>query len=257
MAAKIYCVAIQKGGCMKSGLVASILAELTNRNHKVLAVDIDPQCNLTHYMEAKSKIKTLDVLLGKANIAEAIVKVKYGYILSGDRELYNYSQKDLPIEALKTSLNKVKEYFDYIIIDTPPNLGVLTNNAIFAADEVIIPTPIGDFCLDAVDNMINTIYTLKSILHLDVKIAGILFTRIKTRSVLTRTMVSEFEELATRQQVKIFNTRIRECQAIQDSQYVKQSVFEYSPNCNASKDLRKFLNELLEIEQNKEGAKLL
>ena len=145
MTAKIITIAIQKGGTGKTTTVASMAAGLTERNYKVLCIDLDPQCNLSRYFRAEPVVKTGDILTGKEDIKKGILSSPYAAILPGDKELYNYTIEQLPANALKKAIAPIVKYFDYIIIDTPPHLGPLTNNDIIASDEVIIATPIGDF----------------------------------------------------------------------------------------------------------------
>lgn len=255
--AKVYSIAIYKGGTSKTTTAASLIAGLTKRGKKVLGIDLDPQCNLSHYYNIfpeKNEISTAEVYLGKANIVDAVIKTANGYILPGDPALYAYGIKDLELDAVRSAIKPLKDFFDYVIIDTPPNQGILTNNAIIAADEIIIATPVGDFCQDAIINLCESIYTIKQMVTIDAEIAGILVTRKKTRAALSQIMIDQFKEIAAKYDTKVFNTTIRDCQAIQDAQAVKETIFDYSPRSNGAKDYNAFIDELLE--GNKAGKDL-
>ena len=104
MTAKIITIAIQKGGTGKTTTVASMAAGLTERNFKVLCIDLDPQCNLSRYFRAEPVVKTGDILTGKEDIKKGILTSPYAAILPGDKELYNYTIEQLPANALKKAI---------------------------------------------------------------------------------------------------------------------------------------------------------
>lgn len=252
--AKVYSIAIYKGGTSKTTTAAALIAGLTKRGKKVLGIDLDPQCNLTHYYNITPQKSTSDVYLGKGKIVDYILRTENGYILPSDPMLYAYGIKDLKLDAIRTAIKPVKDFFDYIIIDTPPNQGVLTNNAIIAADEVIIATPVGDFCQDAIINLCESIFTIKEMVKIDVDIAGILVTRKKSRATLSQIMIDQFKEIAAKYDTRVFDTHIRDCQAIQDAQAVKENLFDYSPRSNGAKDYNALIDELISLEEAKSKA---
>ena len=247
MTAKIITIAIQKGGTGKTTTVASMAAGLTERNFKVLCIDLDPQCNLSRYFRAEPVVKTGDILTGKEDIKKGILTSPYAAILPGDKELYNYTIEQLPANALKKAIAPILNYFEYIIIDNPPHLGPLTNNAIIASDEVIIATPIGDFCLDAIESICQSILAIKKYTKAPVEILGILITRKKSRVTLAQVMQEQFQILADKYHTRLFETAIRDCQAIQDAQTLKLSIYESAPRSNGSKDYRAFIDEYLKL----------
>ena len=144
---KVITLSNQKGGVAKTSTSNALSAGLYNRGYKVLAVDLDPQCNLSFScgMDMLNTEKTLfDVFKGNADVTETIIPIKLGFdLLPGGLTLagadMDFTQTGREY-MLSEALEKVSENYDYCIIDTPPTLGVLTVNAMTAADYVIIPT---------------------------------------------------------------------------------------------------------------------
>lgn len=238
---------IQKGGVAKT-TSALITAEiLQQRGYDVLLVDFDPQRNLTHGLAVdKPKCPVADVLTGKTNIKDAILRTEAGLgLLPADRSLFAL-QAALESNALAKVLAPVSGYFDYVIIDTAPALSSLSVNVLVASDLVVIPAVLGDFCDLAIRDVLNTIDTVRQ-QNKNLAVAGILITMSKKRYVLDRLVAEQYQRLADSKHIRLFTSKIRQCQKVKEAQMLKTSLLEYAPRCNAALDYRNFVNELLEL----------
>lgn len=238
---------IQKGGVAKT-TSAVITAEILQQcGYDVLLVDFDPQRNLTHGLAVdKPKCPVADVLTGKTNIKDAILRTEAGLgLLPADRSLFAL-QAALESNALAKVLAPVSGYFDYVIIDTAPALSSLSVNALVASDLVVIPAVLGDFCDLAIRDVLNTIDTVRQ-QNKKLAVAGILITMSKKRYVLDRLVAEQYQRLADSKHIRLFTSKIRQCQKVKEAQMLKTSLLEYAPRCNAALDYRNFVNELLEL----------
>ena len=238
---------IQKGGVAKTTSAVITAEILQQRGYDVLLVDFDPQRNLTHGLAVdKPKRPVADVLTGKTNIKDAILRTEAGLgLLPADRSLFAL-QAALESNALAKVLAPVSGYFDYVIIDTAPALSSLSVNALVASDLVVIPAVLGDFCDLAIRDVLNTIDTVR---HQNKKlaVAGIFITMSKKRYVLDRLVAEQYQRLADSKHIRLFTSKIRQCQKVKEAQMLKISLLEYAPRCNAALDYRNFVNELLEL----------
>lgn len=238
---------IQKGGVAKTTSAVITAEILQQRGYDVLLVDFDPQRNLTHGLAVdKPKCPVADVLTGKTNIKDAILRTEAGLgLLPADRSLFAL-QAALESNALAKVLAPVSGYFDYVIIDTAPALSSLSVNALVASDLVVIPAVLGDFCDLAIRDVLNTIDTVRQ-QNKKLAVAGILITMSKKRYVLDRLVAEQYQRLADSKHIRLFTSKIRQCQKVKEAQMLKTSLLEYAPRCNAALDYRNFVNELLEI----------
>lgn len=238
---------IQKGGVAKTTSAVITAEILQQRGYDVLLVDFDPQRNLTHGLAVdKPKCPVADVLTGKTNIKDAILRTEAGLgLLPADRSLFAL-QAALESNALAKVLAPVSGYFDYVIIDTALALSSLSVNALVASDLVVIPAVLGDFCDLAIRDVLNTIDTVRQ-QNKKLAVAGILITMSKKRYVLDRLVAEQYQRLADSKHIRLFTSKIRQCQKVKEAQMLKTSLLEYAPRCNAALDYRNFVNELLEL----------
>lgn len=245
---KTIAIANRKGGVGKSTTAAAITSYLTLNGYRVLAVDLDAQRNLTSTMNARAEAKTvLGVLTGETTAAEAIRHTEQGDIIPASKAL---SGADLAIVGtgkeykLKEALEAVKADYDYIVMDCPPALGILTVNALTAADSVIIPAQADVYSLEGIADLEETIEPVRKYCNPSLTIAGILLTRYNGRSILSREVTTLAEQLAQRLGTKVFKTTIREGVAVKEAQISQQSLFTYAPTANVTEDYRAFIREL-------------
>ena len=166
-------------------------------------------------------------------------------LLPADRSLFAL-QAALESNALAKVLAPVSGYFDYVIIETAPALSSLSVNALVASDLVVILAVLGDFCDLAIRDVLNTIDTVRQ-QNKKLAVAGILITMSKKRYVLDRLVAEQYQRLADSKHIRLFTSKIRQCQKVKEAQMLKISLLEYAPRCNAALDYRNFVNELLEL----------
>lgn len=211
---KVIAVANQKGGVGKSTTVVNLAAYFGSRGFKVLCVDIDAQGNATTGFGIKKKsvgVSAYDILIGKAKIEDAIVRTEFenievvpatADIAGAEVEL---TQMDDRFRRLKMQILTVKEKYDFIFIDCPPALGLLTLNGLTAADEIIIPMLAEFYALEGLTQLVNTLRLVRTNYNPSLEICGILFTMYDQRLNVSRQVV---DEVAKYFPDKIFETKI-------------------------------------------------
>lgn len=250
---EIIAVINQKGGVGKSTTAQAIgqgLSEL--HGYKVLFVDLDAQGNLSYSLGVQpNSLSVLDVLTKKAKAKEVITHTSQGDILPSNIQL---SSADLILTEmgkeyrLKEALEPVRKDYDYIIIDTPPALGILTVNALTASTGVIIPAQADVYSLQGIGQLSNTFEAVRKYCNADLKLMGIVLTRYNKRAVLSRDVADLIKETAQTLNTKLYKTQIREAIAIKEAQIQKESIFSYAPKSNASIDYQNLINEVINNE---------
>jgi chromosome partitioning protein len=248
----IIAITNQKGGVAKTTTAHALSAALSIEGYFVLSVDLDPQANLTYAMNPikVNSASALDVLTERVTVSYAVQKLIEGEgdIISATSELAATEKilKDTGREfKLREALETVAGEYDFIIIDTPPSLGILTVNALTAAERVIIPAQADDFSLQGITELYNTISVIRRYTNPRLEIDGILLTRYNPRSVISRDMAEAMRDAAEKIESKLYKTYIRECTALKEAQAVQRDIFTYAPKSNAAEDYMAFINEVL------------
>ena len=212
--AKIFCIANQKGGVGKTTTTVNLAAGLAQVGQRVLMVDLDPQGNATMGSgvdKRKLELTVYDVLLEAASIVDArLSSEKSGYdVLGANRELAGAEIELVALERrekrLKQALARVDKDYDFILIDCPPSLSMLTLNGLCAAHGVIVPMQCEYFALEGVTDLVNTIKQVHANLNKDLQIIGLLRVMFDPRITLQQ-QVSE--QLKGHFGDKVFNTVI-------------------------------------------------
>jgi chromosome partitioning protein len=251
--AKIYVVANQKGGIGKS-TTATNLAGILGRKAKTLLIDADPQGNSTSTYEAKIEdVATLyDVIIDsdKLPISEAIQHTPNGDIVASDPLLVKAEKMlDGDLEGfyrLKDSLDNLEGY-EYVVIDTAPSLNLILYNCLIAADKVIIPVTADSYAMQGIQQLYDTIMSVKRRQNRNLSIAGLLLVRYSGRSNLEREIRENIEQIAKQMDTRLFKTVIRECVKTKEAQDAKKLLIDYAPKCNTCLDYLDFAKELLRI----------
>lgn len=241
-------LANRKGGVGKSTTAAALAAGLTAAGYKVLAIDLDAQCNLTIITDAEgADVTALDVMRGEVMAADAITSTPDTDIIAGSPALLD---NDLPGGAmtLRNALAPIGERYDYCIIDCAPSLSLLTLNALTAADYVLIPSQADILSLRGIKDLYEIIGIVRGRGNPSLKVAGILLTRYNPRSVLSRDAREMAEQMAEQIGTRVFRTTIREGIAIKEAQISQQSIFKYAPRAKVTADYKALITELLEKE---------
>lgn len=216
---------------------------------RVLAIDLDPQGNLSFTYGAETDGgNSLDMLTGERTAGECVVYAPLGDIIPSSRLL---SGADVSISdtgkeyRLREALAGLAGEYDYIIVDTPPALGILTVNALTACDSAIIPAQADVYSLQGIEQLGETVGAVKKYCNPELYMEGILLTRYSPRAVLSRDIVTLMERTAAGLDTKVFKTKIREAVSIREAQLLQQDIFAYAPKSNVTADYRAFLKELL------------
>ena len=212
--ARVFCVANQKGGVGKTTTTINLAAGLAQVGQRVLVVDLDPQGNATMGSGVDKRSLTLsiyDVLLESASVAEArVASPRGGYdVLGANRELAGAEVELVSLERrerrLKTALEAVAADYDFVLIDCPPSLSLLTLNGLCSAHGVVVPMQCEYFALEGLSDLVNTIKQVHANLNRDLQIIGLLRVMFDPRITLQQ-QVSE--QLKSHFGDKVFNTVI-------------------------------------------------
>lgn len=200
--ARIFAVANQKGGVGKTTTTVNLAAALVKHGQRVLLVDLDPQGNATmgSGIDKRSVASTVyQVLIGQAAVAEARVLSEAGgyHVLAANRELAGAEVELVQLEnregRLKEALAVVDAEYDFILIDCPPSLSMLTLNGLCAAHGVIIPMQCEYYALEGLSDLVNTIKQVHAKLNRDLKIIGLLRVMFDPRSTLSQQVSAQLE----------------------------------------------------------------
>lgn len=251
----------QKGGVGKSTTASALAAGLSIKGAKVLAIDLDSQANLTYTFGANTDGATaLGVITGEVKAGEAIQHTPSGDIIPASKALAGADAfiTDTGKEyRLKEALEGLQTHYDYVILDTPPALGILTINALTACNSVIIPAQADIYSLQGIEQLSETIKPVRKYCNPGLRIEGILLTRYSPRSVLSRDIAELAEQLARKIGTKVFKTTIREAIAIKEAQISQKTIFEYAPRAKVAEDYMRFIDELLEGEKERSAKEWL
>lgn len=245
----IITVSNQKGGVGKTTTSAALATGLYLAGKNVLGIDLDPQGNLGFClgMESGAGYTVLDALKRVVPVEQAIQPTNYGDILPSDITLSN--GLNVPASGrreciLRDTIAPVLNRYDYIIIDTPPALNLLTVNAYTVSDFLVIPMGSDILSLVGLSQLKETIDSVKSGLNPRLQVLGILLTRFNRRTVLSRDVLEMAGQLAGQIDSAVFETKIRHGVAIAEAPAHGESIFEYDPRSGAVQDYQDFLNEI-------------
>lgn len=255
--AKIISITNQKGGVGKTTTAINLSAALAEANQKILLVDFDPQINATTGLgvELDDEDKTvMDAIHNHSIINDAIIKdVKDNLdVLPGSIELSSLetellNKNDREAE-LKNVLEQVREEYDYILIDCPPAVGILTVNALVASDACIIPVQCEYFSLEGLKQVLSAVELIRSGMNPALKIEGLLFTMYDARTRLAQDVVNMIK--SNIDDVKIFETMIPRNIRLAEAPSNGLSILEYAGDSIGADRYRKLAGEIL---RNSEG----
>lgn len=247
--AKVFCFSNHKGGVGKTCSACNIGAGLARKGKKVLLIDLDPQANLSTSLGVKGTDKnvyqvfTNQIKLNQAiySITENLDLVPGSLDLAGvEVELISEPGREL---VLKNSVALIQDQYDYILIDCPPSLGILTSNALTVSDRVIIPLEAHYLAVQGVEKLKNIIEKVKCRLNSDLDIGGVLITKYDSRTTLNRDIAEQIEIYFPS---KVFKTKIRTNIVIAEAPSFGKDVFRYSPKSNGAEDYSSICDEILE-----------
>ena len=243
---QIITITNQKGGVGKTTTASALICGLHQRGAKVLGIDLDPQGNLGFSLGADSTGRTVyDVFKGACPIEDAIVSTDYGDVIPSDIML---SAAEVEFTAprrefiLDQCLSAVRSQYDFIIIDTPPALNILTVNAYVCSDGLIVPMEAEVLSLVGVTQLQETIETVRSTFNPHLKVLGILLNKFNIRLTLSREILDLAEEVARQLDSKVFRTKIRRGVGVAMAPAHGQSVLTYAPDSKPARDLQEIVS---------------
>ena len=191
---------------------------------------------VAHYL-SNPLVSADDIILHDA-FGEGLDLIPIGVIAPNPTEL-------LLNRRLDELIVKLRRRYDYIIVDTPPALGILTVNALTACDSVIIPAQADIYSLQGIEQLAETMKPVKKYCNPALRIEGILLTRYSPRSVLSREVAELAEQLAAKLNTKLFKATIREAIAVKEAQISQQSLYSYAPKAKVTEDYTALIDELI------------
>ncbi len=247
---KIISIVNQKGGVGKTTTTINLGAALANYNQKVLIVDFDQQANATTGLGIDKE----DILFDIADFFTHIALVKKAILhttidnldvipatiklANVEETLYQVPDKEY---LMSRKLSELRKEYDYILIDCPPSLGLIVDNALYASDSVIIPVECGYYSYDALTQMTHKINSVQK--HKKIEIEGILLTKLDNRNTLGYKIVEKVQFLFPD---KTFKTIITNSSHIQEAPLYGKSVLQFSYNSRGAKEYRELAKEILD-----------
>lgn len=248
---KIIAICNQKGGTGKTTTTVNLSSALTELGKKILIVDADPQGNATSGLginKNELKVSAYDVFLGKISATDAIIKNVYNDLdimpcninLTGaEIELVGALSRET---RLKKALEPVKGLYDFIFIDSPPSLGLLTLNVLVASDSIIIPIQCEFYALEGVSQLVRTINLIKDDLNTNLSIEGVLLTMADFRTNLTNEVISEIKNYF---KDKVYNSIIPRNVKLSEAPSFGRPINLYDGNSPGAKKYKELAQEFL------------
>ena len=247
---KVISVANQKGGVGKTTTTVNLSTILAKKGKKVMLIDADPQGNATSGLGAEKDVELsfYDVLVNDTQIIDTLEKTAIRNLLvcpsnmnlaGAEVELVSMMSRE---QRLKEKLEKLKERFDYVFIDCPPSLGLITLNAFTASDSVLIPVQCEYFALEGLGQLLNTINLVKKHLNKNIQIEGALLTMYDIRTNLSNQVVKEVKKYF---EDKVYKTVIPRNVRLSEAPSYGMPITEYDPRSKGAKSYEKLAREFL------------
>lgn len=243
---KVIALSNHKGGVGKTTSTLNIGAGLANLGKKVLLIDLDPQANLTSSLDELEAGKNIyEALRGEYGL-EPLEVTKNLFLIPSTLDLSG-AEVELSGEAgreflLRDLIEPVRKKFDYILIDCPPSLGLLTINALTAADEVYIPLQTEFLALQGLTKLTEVVEKIRKRLNKKLAVGGVILTQYDVRKTLNRNVADKVEEHFKK---KVFNTKIRDNVALAEAPTSRQDIFRYAPKSAGAEDYAHLAKEIV------------
>jgi chromosome partitioning protein len=248
---KTIAVANQKGGSGKTTTTRSLAAALGEQGKRVLMIDLDPQASLSEGSGLelhKLGQTTYHVLIGSAKLSDAIVKVDDRvdiapaniHLSAAELQLVNMNRRE---DKLRNALKPVKEEYDYVLIDCPPSFGLLTVNALSAADSVLIPMTCDYYTMLGVRLLLETVREIQAEVNPNLKIEGLLPTRYDARTLHAREILDQTRG-ALGEEIRVFDTVVRESVRFKEAPITGSSILAYAGGSEGARSYRSLAQEI-------------
>jgi chromosome partitioning protein len=258
---RVFAIANQKGGVGKTTTAINLAASLAANDLRVLVIDSDPQGNATTGLgvaKDSNRPSIYDVLLGDAVIKDAIISTEFDglHLISADKNLIGANLELVGTEnrefRLRERIVSIREDYDFILIDCPPALDLLTLNALLAADAVLVPIQCEFFALEGISELMDTIDRIRESFQHPLQIAGILLTMFDDRTNLTRQVAADLKEFF---QDQVFHTIIPRSVRLAEAPSFGKPILAYDPRSRGAESYIKLAKEILDHEQTGNIAK--
>ncbi len=249
--ATIIVLTNQKGGVGKTTTTGALAAGLGMKGKRVLAVDLDPQGNLGFSLgiDIEEGHTIYEVFRKEASVRDAIQQAEHcdlipsNILLSEAEIVFQGPDRQL---LLKNALREVEDDYDFIVIDTPPSLNILTLNGYAAADHLIIPMASEILSLVGLVQLQDTVEGIKASLNPGLDVLGILLTKFNKRTNLAKDVLDLAKEVARQADSVVFDSKIRAGVAVAEAPAHGMCILDYSPRSNPAKDYQDFVDEVYE-----------
>ncbi len=257
---KVISVANQKGGVGKTTTTINLSTILAKKGYKVMLIDADPQGNATSGVGAEKDVELsfYDVLTNDTEIIDTLEKTVVNNLVvcpsninlaGAEVELVSMMSRE---QRLKEKLDIMKERFDYVLIDCPPSLGLITLNAFTASDSVLIPVQCEYYALEGLGQLLNTINLVKKHLNKNIQIEGALLTMYDIRTNLSNQVVKEVKRYFNN---KVYKTVIPRNVRLSEAPSYGLPITEYDPRSKGAKSYEKFAKEFIKINNEEKRQK--
>lgn len=257
-AMRVLAVLNQKGGIGKTTSVRNIGKILSDKGKRVLLIDMDQQGNLTSSfgIDKRELAFTIHDLMKNAankdfslNIKDVILNIDNIDLVPSNIKLaradYNFGNIRGREYLLKEVLKDVEFDYDYCLIDCPPNLGIITDNALTASNKVIVPMKAEKFALEGISDLLDTIEDIQKFYNKDLEISGVFLNQLKLRTNLHEVLTEEIREYFGD---KLLNTIVRDSIKIAEASALNQAITQYAPRSTGAEDFNALVQELIERE---------
>lgn len=247
---KIIAITNQKGGVGKTSTASAVASGLAEKGYRILAIDLDPQGNLGFCLGAEidNSPTVYELMKGAVSIDQVVQRngdldiIPSNILLSGAELEFNQLGREY---LLRNGIASIRNQYDYIVIDTPPALNILTVNAYATTDSLIIPMVPEILSLLGISQLRETIELVKTIYNPKIEVLGILLNKYDKRRLLTRDVEEMAEVIAKELNTKVFHTKIRPSVSVAEAPAHGESVFKYAPKANSTRDYWQFIEELV------------
>jgi chromosome partitioning protein len=252
---KVIAIANQKGGVGKTTTAINLAASLAATEYSTLLLDIDPQANCTSGIgleESEIEASIYEVLIGEVSAAEAVVTTEMPFLdmlpshinlVGAEIEMIDEMQRE---KILSNALPRIRRKYDFVVIDCPPSLGLLTLNSLTAANSVLIPVQAEYFALEGLGQLLNTIKIVRQHLNPDLEVEGVLLTMFDTRLNLSNQVAQEVRSYFGD---KVFETIVQRNVRLSEAPSFGKPAILYEASSKGAKNYMALAREILEKNQ--------
>lgn len=257
---RVFAIANQKGGVGKTTTAINLAASLAANDVRVLVIDSDPQGNATTGLgvaKGQDRPSLYNVILGDASPESAIVATEFDglHIITADKNLVGANLELVGIprreSRLRDRIASIRSAYDFVLIDCPPALDLLTLNALLAADSVLVPIQCEFFALEGISELMDTIDRIREAFHHPLMVEGILLTMFDDRTNLTRQVAADLKEFFGDQ---VFKTIIPRSIRLAEAPSFGKPILVYDPRSRGAESYIRLAKEILDHEQARQSA---